>query len=251
MSLKSLARLALVASLFMVVVSCTASKSRLGMVQTGDGLMFGSAMDSQFIVDSSLFVNNKIKLRIRNTSGDPSFNLHQFKAQLEESYRSLGYEPTVGDDFGILMDINVKYSGQIQENMSDEFQFAGGAAGGVAGAYHPTTKGKGAEALAGGAAGVVIGATIGHVLGSYVTDDTYIILSDITLATLSPRESNDGTTIIFGKDDKIKRKKNNFRGYRQRETANLAVYAGGRNVSQDEIVDGVRQRLLRILSDVI
>jgi len=89
------------------------------------------------------------------------------------------------------------------------------------------------------------------VLGSYVTDDTYIIISNITLATIAPKEEGDGTTIIFGKDKKIKRKKNNFRGYRQRSTARLAVYAGGRNVDQHEITGGVRQRLLRILSDVI
>ena len=146
---------AAVALLMLFGMSCTASKSRMGMVQAQDGLMYGSSMDSQFIVDSSLFVNNKIKLRIRNTSGVPSFDLHQFKGQLEESFAALGYIPTSKNDFGILLDINVRYSGQIQENMSDDMKMLGGVAGGVAGAYDPMTKGENREALAGGAVGAV------------------------------------------------------------------------------------------------
>ncbi|CCH47625.1 complement resistance protein TraT [Pseudodesulfovibrio piezophilus] len=232
------------------LTACTASKSRMGMVQAEDGLMYGSRMDKQFLVDSSLFINNKLKLRIRNTSGDPAFDIHGFKKRLENGYRDLGYEPTNSNDFGILLDINVRYSGQIQENMSNQFKFAGGALGGVAGAYDPATEGKLGETVAKGAAGAVAGATIGYILGSYMTDDTYIIISDITLATLAPREDADGTTIVFGKK-KISRKKNNFRGYRQRSTAKLAVYAGGRNVDQSEITDGVRGRMLSILRDVL
>ncbi|MGE4422746.1 MAG: complement resistance protein TraT [Pseudodesulfovibrio sp.] len=237
--------------LTLLVLGCTASNSRMGMVQGDGGLMYGSATDSQFIVDSSLFVNNRIKVRIRNTSGDPAFDLHAFKSRLEDQYRSLGYEPTNGNDFGILLDINVSYSGQIQENLSRQYMWIGGVAGGAAAAYDPVVKGQGGAAITRGAAGAVVGATIGNILGSYVTDDTYIIVSDITLATIAPREENDGTTIIFGKDNKISRKKNNFRGYRQRSTVNMAVYAGGRNVGQPEIVDGVRSRMLRILGDII
>lgn len=234
-----------------LVIGCTASKSRMGMVKGGDGLMYGSATDSQFIVDSSLFVNNRIKVRIRNTSGDPAFDLRGFKNRLEDEYRTLGYEPTDGNDFGILLDINVSYSGQIQEDMSEEFMWIGGVGGGVGAGYQPLVDGDGGKLLTHGAAGAVVGATLGNILGSYVTDDTYIIVSDITLATVAPREESDGTTIVFGKDQKISRKKNNFRGYRQRSTVNMAVYAGGRNVDQSEIVEGVRSRMLRILGDII
>ena len=243
--------IAVVLASLTLIAACTASKSRMGMVQAPDGLMYGSAMDSQFIVDSSLFVNNKMKLRIRNTSGDPSFDLRGFQKQLEDAYRDLGYEPVTTDDFGILLDVNVTYSGQVQEDMSEQYRFAGGALGGVAGAYDPIHQGKGLDVVAKGGAGIILGATLGYIIGSYVTDDTYLIASDISLATVAPREEDDGTTIVFGKDEKIKRKKNNFRGFRKRETATLLVYAGGRNVSQSEIVGGVRDRLVRILRDVI
>ncbi|MBG0789306.1 MAG: hypothetical protein H0S80_02285 [Desulfovibrionaceae bacterium] len=244
-------RIALVLSLALAVASCTASRSRMGMVQADDGLMYGSAMDSQFIVDSSLFENNRLKLRIRNTSGDNAFDLHGFRRQLEDAYTANGYELVTGNDFGILLDVNVSYSGQIQEDMSQEFGTVGMMGGGAAGGYYGGTR----DGLAGGAAGAVGGATagaaLGHVIGSYITDDTYIIISHITLATIAPKEEGDGTTIVFGKDKKIKRKRNNFRGYRQRSTTKLGVYAGGRNVDQQEIVGGVRQRMLRILSDII
>lgn len=235
----------------LLVSGCVASKSRMGMVQAEDGLMYGSAMSHQFIVDSSLFVNNKIKLRIRNTSGDPSFDLYGFQKQLEDAYRSLGYEPVTTNDFGILLDINVKYSGQVQEDMSEEFRFAGGALGGVGGAYDATREGQGLDAVAKGGAGIIVGATLGYIIGSYVTDDTYIIAADVSLGTVAPREDTDGTTIVFGKDEKIKRKKDNFRGFRKRETVSIVTYAGGRNVKQAEIVGGVRDRLFRILRDVI
>jgi len=244
----------IVAGLFVLaflVIGCTASKSRMGMVKGGDGLMYGSATDSQFIVDPSLFVNNRIKLRIRNTSGDPAFDLRAFKSHLEDRYRALGYEPTDGSDFGLLLDINVSYSGQIQEDMSSKYMWIGGVGGAVGAGYEPIMEGDGSQTITRGAAGAVVGATLGNILGSYVTDDTYIIVSDITLATVAPKEEGDGTTIIFGKSKKISRKKNNFRGYRQRSTVNMAVYAGGRNVSQTEIVNGVRGRMVRILGDII
>ncbi len=237
--------------LVLSMAGCTASRSRMGMVQSEDGLMYGAASDSQFIVDSSLFENNRLKLRIRNTSGDAAFDLYGFRRQLEDAYAANGYELTTGNDFGILLDVNVTYSGQIQENMSGEFGSVGMLGGGAAGGYYGAEKGGVTGGVAGAVGGATAGATIGHVLGSYVTDDTYIVISRITLATIAPREESDGTTIVFGEDKKIRRKKNNFRGYRQRSTNKLAVYAGGRNVDQHEIVDGVRQRLLRILSDVI
>jgi hypothetical protein len=237
--------------LALLIIGCTASKSRMGMVQSGDGLMYGSATDSQFIVDPSLFANNRFKHRLRNTSGDPAFDLRAFKNHLEDRYRALGYEPTNGNDFGLLLDINVSYSGQIQEDMSSKYMWIGGVAGGAGLGYEPIMDGNGSQTLTRGAAGAVVGATLGSILGSYVTDDTYIIVSDVTLATVAPKEEGDGTTIIFGKNEKISRKKNNFRGYRQRSTVNMAVYAGGRNVSQSEIVDGVRNRMIRILGDII
>ena len=52
----------------------------------------------------------KVKVRIRNTSGDVAFDLNNFQSQIENAYRDIGYEPTSEEDFGFLIDVNVKYS---------------------------------------------------------------------------------------------------------------------------------------------
>lgn len=94
-----------------ILYSCN-SPQRMGMVKDPNtGLQYGSVIQRNLIVDSSQFVNKKLKLRIRNVSGDADFDLHNFRNNLESAYSSKGYQITNTDDFGILLDINVVYSG--------------------------------------------------------------------------------------------------------------------------------------------
>ncbi|WP_147821562.1 complement resistance protein TraT [Salidesulfovibrio onnuriiensis] len=226
-------------------------KSRYGMVrEPRTSLMYGSYLSDNFVVDSSLYHNKKLKVRIRNTSGDPEFDLKQFKTVLEAAYEQAGYTVTQEDDFGILLDVNVKYSGQIQDDFNEKGRDAGAIAGGIAGAYHGIERHDATDTLVGGTIGVVVGATIGTILGSFVTDDTYIIITDLALATVSPKKADDTTTITFG-GKKKKWKKNNFRGFRSVDKVRLYVYAGGRMTDQAEISEGVRSRFVRILQDII
>lgn len=226
-------------------------KSRYGMVkEPKTSLMYGSYLSDNFIVDSSLYHNKKLKVRIRNTSGDPAFDLKQFKEVLEQAYEHSGYVITQDKDFGVLLDVNVKYSGQIQDDFMEEGRDAGAVAGGLAGAYHGVRTDDVKDTLVGGTIGAVVGATVGTIVGSFVTDDTYIIIADLALATVSPKKADDTTTITFG-GKKKKWKKNNFRGFRSVDKIRLFVYAGGRMTEQVEIAGGVRQRFVRILKDII
>ena len=68
-----------------------ATVALLGMVKDPDtGRQFGSIVDGSIITDASLFKNTKLKIRIRNSSGDVNFNLERFTEQLEGAYAAQG-----------------------------------------------------------------------------------------------------------------------------------------------------------------
>lgn len=222
--------------------------TRMGMVKNDEtGIMIGSTVEKTIVTDPSLHKNNKIKVRLRNTSGDTAFDLTGFKAQLESAYEATGYSPTQDDDFGILVDVNVRYSGQIQSNLATEYSFLGAAAGGIVGFRSNTT--------AGTAIGAVSGAALGNIAGSFVTDDTYIIITDVTYASIKERKSKSGKSITFSrspnpyKDDDEEPRVN--RSLRKTISTGVAVYAGGRNTTQSQIANQVRDRIVRIVRDII
>lgn len=238
--------------LTLLIAGCVgAPTSRLGMVKdSSSGLMIGSTVEKSIVTDSSFHKNKKIKVRIRNTSGDTAFDMYGFRGQVERAYENIGFEPSNDDDFGILVDVNVRYSGQIQTNMAAEYGFLGASAGGLAGA----ARGTGSTDVG---IGVVSGATIGSIVGSFVTDDTYIIVTDVTVATVRDRTTTKpAKTITFSRSPKTDEEKEEDRNSSKRGLKNsvrtgVAVYAGGRNTSQAEIAGMVRQRIARIVGNII
>ena len=228
-----------------------APPSRLGMVKDPDtGLQIGSVIANPLVTDASFYQNKKIKVRVRNTSGDLAFDLKRFTDQFYAAYREAGYTPTEGDDFGLLVDVNVMYSGQVSRNLSREYAFLGGAAGGASG--FAANEGMGA------AVGVISGATLGSIVGSFVTDDTYIVVANVTFGIIAGPPRRDGKTITFGRsqmgtpDEEEERfERANARGFRRTHATNVSVYAGGRNVRQSEIAGLVRERFARIVRDII
>lgn len=225
--------------------------TRLNMVKDPEtGLMFGSVVDNNLVTDSSLFRNKKLKVRVRNTSGDTAFDMKSFTKQLENAYAGNGYQPDRSEDFGLMVNFNVKYSGQLQSNLSSEFAFLGGAAGGIYG-YR-------SQANAGTAIGVVTGATIGGILGSFVTDDTYVIVAEVDFVEIKTPSKREGKSVTFSRsitghvedeeDEEIRRQS---RAIKKSHKVKIAVYAGGRNTTQAEIAQQVKERFARIVSDII
>jgi len=101
-----------------LMLGACAPQQRMGMVvDPKTQLQYGSVVERNILIDSSQFKNKKLKLRIRNTSGDPAFDLYGFQARLESSYTSKGYEVADSDDFGLLVDVNVVYSGQTRSDL--------------------------------------------------------------------------------------------------------------------------------------
>jgi hypothetical protein len=231
----------------LILISCSAP-ARLGMVKDSKtGLQFGSVVEKNFVTDSSFYKNRKIKVRIRNTSGDTAFNLKHFKSQIERSYAQAGYQPVDSDDFGLMVNINVRYSGHIQENMAAQFGFLGAVAGGLAGVSN--------HRVIPAIAGTIAGATLGAIIGSHVTDDTYIIVTEVSFGIIKGPGKHDGKRITFSKSNSPASKKEDSiraqRGFRRSARTGISVYAGGRNIAQSEIANRVRERIVRILQNII
>ena len=230
-----------------VLAGCT-PQARMGMVVDPEtGLQMGSVTSKNIVVDPSQFENRKIKLNIRNTSGDAAFDMYAFRNNLEQKLNVKGYQSTKADDFGVLFDINVRYSGQVTKDRAVEFGLLGAAAGGLAG-YSTSAN------FVGTGAGVLAGATIGAIMGSFIRDETYLVVADVAIGVIDSQRGITNKTIIMDSSPFTKEEKEirtGIRPFSQRLGTQIAVYAGGRNVSQSAIAEGVRQRFLRILADVI
>lgn len=229
----------------LVLAGCQTQQSRLNMVtDPGTGLQYGSAIEKSIFIDADQFENRNIKVSIRNTSGDLAFDVHGFQSDLERAYANKGYAPA-RDDFGLKLDLNVIYSGHIREDLSTQYAFLGGAAGGIAGNRSP--------ARAGTAIGVLAGATIGSIIGSTQTRDTYITISEVAIGIPEAETVGKTTkTVTFGSSPKLQEeRKSGFKPFRGVLRTRIAVYGGGRNVSQAQIAAEVKRRLIRIVSDTI
>lgn len=66
----------------------------------------------------------------------------------------------------------------------------------------------------------------------------------------APRDTK---TITFGSSPKLQEDAmpSNFKPFREVLRTKIAVYAGGRNVSQQQIAEQVKQRLIGLVSDSI
>ena len=59
-------------------------------------------------------------------------------------------------------------------------------------------------------------------------------------------------SITFSSSPKLQEEEDDgFKRFKEVVSTEIAVYAGGRNVQQSEIVNEVRRRLVRIVSDII
>lgn len=105
---------------------------------------------------------------------------------------------------------------------------------------------------AGTAIGILSGATLGSIIGSYVTEDTYIIIAEVNIGVVEQGGGDSKTTIIFSSSDiQEHNERTGLKHFRERLSTRISVYAGGRNVKQYQIAAGVRQRFGHILSDII
>lgn len=238
-------RLWILAATAALVAGC-AQPARYGMVEDPEtGLMWGSAIERNLVIDASQLENRTVKLNLRNVSGDPTYDLAKFRQHLLGALRAKGYTPTEGNDFGVKFDVNVLYSGHIQSNMAGQFGFLGAAAGGVAG-YRGTHESRNM------AAGAIAGATLGAVIGSYARDDTYITVAEVSVAVADQYRGIAKKTVTFSASPPMQEVRlSSIKPFEAVLQTKVAVYAGGRNTAQKQVSEGVRERLVGIVADAI
>jgi hypothetical protein len=235
----------------LAIAGCAIQDNRMGMVKNPDtGLMFGSVIERNLVTDPSFFRNTGIKVRTRNTSGDRAFDLSAFQETLVKAYERKGYARPDGGDFGLLMDVNVIYSGHIQRNMSAEYGLLAATAGAGAALF----KSESAFTVLGAQ---LAGAAFGAVAGNFVTEDTYIVVAEVTFAVLKEYRTSK-KRITFSRSEKLKNvddpdedKEVFLRGFKKTFDTSIAVFAGGMNIRQNEISGQVKQRMVDIIGDFI
>ena len=222
---------------------------RMGMVvDEQSGLMFGSAIEGSVVTDASFYTNKTLKVRTRNTSGDVAFNLSDFTNDLSAAYGDKGYQPIAdGEPFGLMMDINVLYSGQIQTNQTVQYSVVGALLGSTYGGVMER----------GNIVANSAGAALGHVIGQFPTEDTYMIVAEVTFGVVKgykptqKRVTFSRSAKLVDIDDPTQDEQVYARGFKKTFSSQFTVYAGGRNLSQSEIADQVRRRAVRIAADFI
>lgn len=237
--------LAVVLSLGFIGITGCMDTPRLGMLKDPvTGIQYGSIIGKSFFIDSEQFPNKVVKVTARNVSGDMQYNIRRFGDDLRGAFERKGYEAYKNKGFGLKVDVIVEYSGHIQDNMSGTFALLGAGAGAVAG--------RRSNAMAAEGIGLVAGATLGTIAGSYVTDDTYIIVARVTIGIMDEKSGKTVKTISFSSSPKLQEDDDDgFKRFKEVADTEVAVYAGGRNVTQAEVVEEVRSRLIRIVSDII
>jgi hypothetical protein len=209
------------------------------------GISWGSTVEHNILLDATQLANRKVNVSIRNVSGDEAYDIQNMKSLFGNVLSQKGYSASEGEGFGIKFDVNVVYSGQIRKDMTAQYAFLGGATGAVAG-Y------GGSYQFRNALGGAIAGATLGGILGSYVGEDTYVVIVDVAIAVIDQNLGTTSRTITFSSSPATQEKiRSNVKPYEQVLRTKIAVYAGGRNLQRDQIIEGVRRRITNIVNNIV
>lgn len=218
------------------------------------GLMIGSSTSKNLFLDSSQFANRKVKLRLRNSSGDPGINMSRVRGAIEAGLRDAGYQVVDSEDFGILVDVNMF---QLQSAAATRVRDSSGLGtllGAVAG-FEATRRNSNSGVAVG--SGVILGAVAGYKLEEIIRANsevtTYVALSDVNIGVVR-RESTAKDSFTIGGNKYVHKDESEsptFKGFALRDTIRVAVYAGDDFEKRNLTVDAILDRLGRVVSNLI
>ena len=215
------------------------------------GFKIGSATSKNLFIDSSQFANRVVKLRIRNSSGDPALDIGSIRSQIEAGLRSAGYE--ISDKgFGIVIDVNAYFMNSVATGRSRATNEIGALLGGVAG-YEMTKKTGGMGVGSGVILGAIAGATLQEVIRSSNEYDTYVALCDVNIGVIRQENKKKDFFTIGGNkiEHQQDEEKGTFDSFALRETVKVAVYAGDTRERSGSTIQSIHDRLARIISNLI
>ena len=218
----------ILAGMVMVLLLSSCSyEPRGGMVEFENGLFIGSSVQNSIVVDPFLFSDRRLKVRTRNSSGDTAFDMPALQREVTGQLYTEGYLPADATGYGLLLDLNLVYSGQETDDRATE----GALVGGVLGHELAADESPKGSAKIGGA---LLGAVIGDAVGRAASQDTYFSTVEVTLLVIDTKNSTNGERNIF----------NEYH-------STVEVSAGGARTSQYEVAEAMRKRVTKILLEML
>lgn len=171
---KELFLLSIVILLAMLLMGCAGT---MQAIENRNLTLSAKMSDTIFLDPGNLSKNNKIYVRVTNTS---DFQEIDFGEALKSKLSSMGYSVVSNpDEAGYTIQANLLYLGEEKKGLTADGMLAGGYGGAIAGAALGGRGWKGP--LAGATAGAMIGSVVGGVMGSLIHIDTYMGAVDIQI----------------------------------------------------------------------
>lgn len=213
--------------------------------------MYGMRSDGSIFTDAAMYPNRRLKLSLRNMSGDPAWDLDSTRERLMQGYLGKGYERSDGSDFGLKIDLNVVRSQQFDRDMIAQFGFLGATSGAAAGAGAGGAY-NGPGGMGGGAGiGLAAGVSLGTLIGYFTVDSIYVVVTEAVFA-VRRNAAKPRRVVTFDGSPRIEEwEESGYGSFHRVHRVTIANYGGGRFVTQAEIANDIRDRQIRSLISLI
>ncbi|CAA7626571.1 complement resistance protein TraT [Magnetospirillum sp. UT-4] len=242
-------RLFLAGGLALAVGACQRRNMGDMVVDSRTDRMYGMRSDNSVFTDAQLYPNRRLKLSLRNMSGDPVWDLDGTRDTLMQGYLAKGYEASDGTDFGLKIDLNVIRSQQYDVDITAQFGFLGAAAGAVAGGVAGHVSGYGA--VTGASVGMAAGAALGTLASYFTADHIYVVVTEATFA-VRRNATKPRRVVTFDGSPRIEDwEESGYGSFTKVHRVLISNYGGGRSVSQLDMAEDIRQRQIRSLISLV
>lgn len=215
------------------------------------GLQIGGATSKNIFVDPGQFANRVVKVRLRNSSGDPSIDVSALRGAVEAGLRSAGYR-VADEGFGIVLDVNLYFFNSVAVGRQQATNEVGILLGGVAGyelAKRPGGVGRGSGAIL----GAIAGATLQEVVRQSSEYDSYLALCDVNIGVIKQENRGKDFFVIGGSRIEKENAQPNgtFESFAMRETVKVSVYGGESRERRSAVVQAIQDRMARVIANLI
>jgi hypothetical protein len=211
----------------------------------------GSSTSKNIFISSDQFLNKTIKVRLRNSSGDPDFNPLHMRTMVENGLISAGYKIS-NENAGIILDINLYFVGNVAAGRQRAGNEIGALLGAVAG--YELSKGSGGIGAGSGAIlGAIAGSSLQDVIRANNEINTYLVLCDVNIGIVQQESKSRDDFKIGGNriEHKFDEDRLTFESFALKETLKISVYAGDRVENKFKVIQAIQDRLARVVSNII
>lgn len=216
-----------------------------------NGLMIGSTVSANIFVDANQFANKGVRVRLRNSSGDPGVNMSRLRADVEANLRSAGYS-IADQSAGIVVDANLYFMNNVATGRQRASNEVGALLGGVAG-YEAAKRPGGLSPGSGVVIGAIAGATLQDVLRRHNDYDSYLAVCDVNIGVFRQQNTQKDSFVIGGNrfEREHDSKQSTFDSFAMREAVKVYVWAGDLRSRREALMLEIQNRLARVVANLI